>query len=371
MPIERKAMDAFDWIFFGALAAILGFGLLSIYSVATGASRGVPYYIKQTYWILLGVALFFLAARIDYHEIARFSYVIYAAVVGLLALVLVIGRVGMGAQRWLPLGPISLQPSEFAKVGLLLALARYFSTASGSDGLSPRQLLPPLLLVLIPIALMIKQPDLGTALASFSIFFALVFVLGVRSRFLVYTTLLSLMLFPFLWISFWGNLKTYQQERLLTFINPSGDPLGTGYHVTQSKIAIGSGGLFGKGLFGGTQSQLRFLPESHTDFIFSVFAEEWGFAGVLLLLLLFLVVILWGIDVANKAKDTLGMLIASGGIGVFSFYLMVNIGMALGIVPVVGVPLPLMSYGGTAMLTTLGLLGLLFNVKLRRFMLFY
>ncbi|HLG21985.1 MAG TPA: FtsW/RodA/SpoVE family cell cycle protein, partial [Candidatus Manganitrophaceae bacterium] len=165
--------------------------------------------------------------------------------------------------------------------------------------------------------------------------------------------------------------KDYQKNRLLTFINPTGDPMGTGYHIIQSKIAIGSGGFFGKGLFGATQSQLKFLPESHTDFIFSVFSEQWGFFGVLVLFILFFFVALWGIEIAYKSKDLLGSLLAVGIVGLLSLYFLVNVGMTLGMAPVVGVPLPLMSYGGTSMITTLGLLGLLLNVKLRRFMLFY
>jgi rod shape determining protein RodA len=179
------------------------------------------------------------------------------------------------------------------------------------------------------------------------------------------------MAFPFAWEMFWNALKPYQRNRLIAFINPAVDPMGRGYHALQSKIAIGSGGGFGKGLFGGTQSQLKFLPEGHTDFIFSVFAEEWGFLGVLLLLVLYFLLIWWGIDVAYKAKDQLGVFLAVGVVAMLVFYLTANVGMTLGIVPVVGVPLPLMSYGGNSILTTMAGLGLLLNIKMRRFMLFY
>jgi rod shape determining protein RodA len=257
------------------------------------------------------------------------------------------------------------------KVSILLILAKYFSDHHPRKGLNLRQLIVPGVLFLIPALLILKQPDLGTALSISSIFLSMVFVLGLRSKFLIYSSLLSMMLFPFFWQFFWNHLKDYQRERLLTFVNPTDDPMGTGYHIIQSKIAIGSGGFFGKGLFGGTQSQLKFLPESHTDFIFSVFAEEWGFFGILILFALFLFLIFWGIEIAYKAKDTLGALLAIGIVGLISFYFLVNVGMTLGMAPVVGVPLPLMSYGGTSMVTTLGLLGLLLNVKLRRFMLFY
>ena len=179
------------------------------------------------------------------------------------------------------------------------------------------------------------------------------------------------MAFPFAWVIFWNSLKTYQRNRLIAFINPALDPMGRGYHALQSKIAIGSGGWFGKGLFGGTQSQLKFLPESHTDFVFAVYAEEWGFVGVLLLLSLYFLLIWWGIDAAYKAKDDLGVFLALGVVAMLMFYLTINVGMTLGLVPVVGVPLPLMSYGGNSLLTTMAGLGLLLNIKMRRLTLFY
>jgi rod shape determining protein RodA len=323
------------------------------------------------YWIGLGLAVFVLMAWVDYHEIARLAYPAYAVTLLLLILVLLVGRVGLGAKRWLSLGSFSIQPSELAKLALLLVLARYFSENSPRRGLSFGQLIVPGILTTLPVLLILKQPDLGTALALSSVFITLVFLMGLRSRFLIHSTLLVLMLLPFLWHFFWTHLKDYQKERLLTFLEPGSDPMGTGYHIIQSKIAIGSGGLLGKGLFGGTQSQLKFLPESHTDFIFAVFAEEWGFLGVLILLGLFVMIVLWGVEIAYRAKDPLGTLIAAGIVGLLSFVIVVNIGMTLGVMPVVGVPLPLMSYGGTSMITTLGLLGLLLNVKLRRFMLFY
>lgn len=373
--IDRRSIAGYDWLLFLVVFLILAMGVLSIYSVtfispSPGRAR-TPLYMKQIYWIIAGWVVFLLMAWIDYHEIIRFAYPIYVFGVFLLVLALIIGRVSLGAQRWISLGFISIQPSEVMKVSILLILAKYFSDHQPRRGLNLRQLIVPGALLLVPALLILKQPDLGTALSITSIFFSMVFVLGLRSKFLIYASLLSMMMFPFFWQFFWNHLKDYQKERLLTFVNPTDDPMGTGYHIIQSKIAIGSGGFFGKGLFGGTQSQLKFLPESHTDFIFSVFAEEWGFFGVLILFALFLFLTLWGIEIAYKAKDTLGALLAVGIVGLISFYFLVNVGMTLGMAPVVGVPLPLMSYGGTSMVTTLGLLGLLLNVKLRRFMLFY
>lgn len=373
--IDRRGLVGYDWLLFVVLLLLLGIGVLSIYTVTAApmasASGRTPLYMKQIYWIIIGWVVFLVMAWIDYHEIARFAYPIYAGTVILLILVPIIGKSSQGAQRWISLGFISFQPSELAKISLLLVSAKYFSDYYPRNGLNLRQLALPGTLIMIPLLLILKQPDLGTALAVSSVFFSIVFVLGFRSKFLIYFSLLSAMMFPFLWQFFWNNLKDYQKMRLLTFVNPTSDPTGTGYHVTQSKIAIGSGGLFGKGLFGGTQSQLKFLPESHTDFIFSVFSEEWGFFGILFLFALFLFLVLWGIEIASRSKDVLGTLLSVGIVGLISFYFLVNAGMTLGVMPVVGVPMPLVSYGGTSMVTTMGLLGLLLNVKLRRFMLFY
>lgn len=373
MFIDRKTLSHFDWAIFVILALILGIGIISIYSVTyqPSANGGTPLYLKQIYWICIGLFFFALMAWVDYHEIIRFAYAAYGLSIFLLLVVLLIGPVVQGSRRWLPVGTFSLQPSEVAKVTLLLVLAKYFSENSTRRGLSFWQLFVPGFLMLVPMLMVLKQPDLGTALVLTSIFFTMVFMMGVRSRFLIYSIFVFLMLFPFLWLFFWTHLKDYQKERLLTFLNPTSDPMGTGYHIIQSKIAVGSGGLMGKGLFGGTQSQLKFLPEGHTDFIFSVFAEQWGFLGVFVLFSLYLLLFLWGVEIAFRAKDPVGTLLAAGVVGLLSFYVVVNIGMALGVMPVVGVPLPLMSYGGTSMVTTLALLGLLLNVKMRRFMLFY
>ncbi|WDT74273.1 MAG: rod shape-determining protein RodA [Candidatus Manganitrophus sp.] len=369
--IDRRSIAGYDWLLFVVVILILGIGVVSIYSVTSASEASSPLYMKQIYWIILGWVVFLVMAWIDYHEIARFAYPIYALTLLLLVLVLLIGRTVLGAQRWLSFGFFNMQPSELAKVSLLLVSAKYFSDYFPKKGLNLRQLLVPGGLVLLPMLLILKQPDLGTALAISSVFFSMVLVIGLRSKFLIYSSLMSLMMFPFLWQFFWNRLRGYQRERLLTFVDPTNDPTGTGYHIIQSKIAIGSGGLFGKGLFGGTQSQLKFLPESHTDFIFSVFSEEWGFVGIFIFFMLFFFLLLWGVEIAYKAKDVLGSLLAVGIIGLISFYFLVNVGMTLGVMPVVGVPLPLVSYGGTSMVTTMGLLGLLFNVKLRRFMLFY
>ncbi|MBI1823923.1 MAG: rod shape-determining protein RodA [Nitrospirae bacterium] len=369
---DRRLITKFDWKFLLIVFGILFLSVLSLYSVSLHKEQvKSALYLKQIYWIIIAFGAFFIAMVIDYHTISRFAYLIYGVMVLLLLLVMLFGRVGLGAQRWLSLGPFSFQPSEFAKLGILLVLAKYFSENAQGSGFRMSQLAFPLVLLGIPFMLVLKQPDLGTGLSLSFIFISMLFLVGFRSKSLIFVGLIFLMFLPFLWNFFWHHLKSYQKERLLTFLNPTNDPSGTGYHIIQSKIAIGSGGLFGKGLLGGTQSQLKFLPEGHTDFIFAVFAEEWGFIGILILLVLFGLLLLWGVDVAFKAKDALGTFLAVGVIGMIGFNVMINISMTLGMMPVVGVPLPLMSYGGTAMVTTMAALGILMNVKIRRFMLFY
>lgn len=371
--IDRRLINRFDLWFLLVILLILGMGVLSIYTVTHTRTSGAstPVYVKQIIWILAGWLIFFVCAFYDYHKLSRYSIPLYSGGIALLVLVLIIGRTGQGAQRWLPLGFFDLQPSEWIKLFVVLILAQYFSTRHRQHGSGLHELLVPSLLMMIPVVLVLKQPDLGTTLAVLFIFAAMIFLVGLRSKTVEFSALLSLMAFPFLWEIFWNSLKGYQRSRLIAFVDPGLDPMGQGYHVLQSKIAIGSGGLLGKGLWGGTQSQLKFLPEGHTDFIFSVFAEEWGFLGVLVLLSLYFLLIWWGIEAAYKAKDALGSLIAGGVVAMLVFYVIVNIGMTVGVVPVVGVPLPLMSYGGNSMVTTMAALGLLLNIRMRRFMLFY
>ena len=292
----------------------------------------------------------------------------YVLAIILLILVTLIGSRGFGAQRWLSIGGLTFQPSELAKLATALAITRYFSDYPARYGYTVKELLIPGGIIAIPVLLVLKQPDLGTALIITFVSIVLIYLVRVRSRLFGFSVLLILMLFPFVWQIFWESLKDYQRTRLLTFINPAADPTGTGYHVIQSKIAIGSGGFWGKGILESTQSHLNFLPARHTDFIFAVFSEEWGFFGLAVLLILYFALLSWGLDVALKARDRLGMLMASGIVSMFAFYSLINIGMTLGIVPVVGVPLPLMSYGGTSLTTSLFSLGILFNIKKKRYL---
>jgi rod shape determining protein RodA len=262
------------------------------------------------------------------------------------------------------MGPFTFQPSELVKVFLVLSLARYFTETHREGGLRFRDLLIPLVMVVIPFALIAKQPDLGTALVLFFVASALIFASGFPLKTLLVITGAGVIAMPIGWIF----LKDYQKIRVITLLNPDFDPLGAGYHSWQSKIAIGSGGFWGKGWLAGTQSGLNFLPEKHTDFIFAVFAEEWGFVGTAALIVLYLVLVLRGIYIAYASKDRLGCLIAAGVVAMLSVYILFNIGMTVGLTPVVGLPLPLFSYGGSSMLATMVAIGLLLNIRMRRFL---
>ncbi|MBM4138526.1 MAG: rod shape-determining protein RodA [Nitrospira sp.] len=367
---EVRRFDSFDLRYVGLILAILGLGVLSIHSVTYDQQGGVaPYYLKQLMWISLGAGAFLVMWVWDYHSLARLAYPAYALVLLMLLFVLFEGRASKGAQRWIALGPFSFQPSEFAKLALILVLAHYYSKAPRRGWL--QRVILPGLLMLPGLLLILKQPDLGSGLSFVAVFVVMLLMVGVRSQALGVMLLFSVMLFPFVWEGVWGSLHDYQRQRIMAFINPDYDPGGKGYHALQSKIAIGSGELTGKGLFGGTQTQLKFLPEGHTDFVFAVYAEEWGFLGVFVLLALFVTLIWLSLEIASKAKDQLGALLAVGIVSMLSFCVVVNIGMTVGMFPIVGIPLPLVSYGGSATITTMASLGLLLNVKRRRLSLFY
>jgi rod shape determining protein RodA len=361
----------------GLVFVIALFGLSAVYSATYTAKGPSPLYYKQLVWISIGVVVMFVSLIPDYRTIGRYAYVLYAVSVALLLLVMVFGKTGMGAQRWLAIGSFAFQPSELAKLSVTLALARYFAEDPRRGGYDIRDLAVPGAMVLVPLLLVLKQPDLGTALMLLLTSSLMVMLAGIRLRSVLIVlitgaTVLSLVIFvPPVRNKIWGSLKPYQQNRIRTFIDPGSDRLGSGYHATQSKIAVGSGQITGKGFRKGTQSQMAFLPERHTDFIFAVIAEEFGLLGAGALLLLYLVLLLVGVDTARNAKDRLGVLMAGGIVAMISLYVFINAGMAIGIVPVVGVPLPLVSYGGTSIVTAFLALGLLLNIQTRRFMLFY
>jgi rod shape determining protein RodA len=290
---------------------------------------------------------------------------IYGISVILLLVVFAAGYTTRGSQRWIAIGGFTFQPSELVKLTIILALAKYFDRHQLGRDCRLRELITPFLVVMIPFLFILKQPDLGTGLILLIVFLSIVFLVGIDWRSILTAAAGSIILAPIGWYL----LKDYQKERILTFFNPERDPLGSGYHIIQSMIAVGSGGLFGKGFLKGSQTQLKFLPEQQTDFVFSVFAEEWGFLGGMILMIMFLSLILWGLKIVVHSKDYLGALIAFGITMLIFWEVFINIGMVLGILPVVGIPLPFLSYGGSAMVVLMTAVGLLMNISVRRFIL--
>ena len=363
--LSHQGLDRVEWGFLGIIFALACFSILTLFSVAGEATgHQWPIYWKQVIWFGVGSAAFLVVSALDYRALARWSYLLYGVGLLLLVVVMFFGHGVRGAQRWLVLGPVRLQPSEFVKLSVLFLLASHYSSQL-QPGWWCRVILPGLI-VLPGFVLILKQPDLGTSLSFLVIYVTLLCAVGVKSKAFGVMVLSALMMFPFAWGGLWSSLHVYQQERILSFVNPQYDQGGQGYQGRQSRIAIGSGELIGKGFSGGTQTQFYFLPDGHTDFIFAVFAEEWGFLGAVLLIGLFLALFVLGLEIATKAKDLLGTLLAIGIVGMMAFNTMANVGMTVGLVPVVGIPLPLLSYGGSTTIMTMAGLGLLFNVKRRR-----
>ncbi len=375
--LDRRQLANLPWSLIGLIFVITLIGVSTVYSATYTLKGPSPLFYKQLVWVGIGVTIMIFSIIPDYHTVGRYAYILYAISLVMLVLVIVMGRTGMGAQRWLAIGPFAFQPSEFAKLAVTLALARYFAEDPQRGGYDLRDLAVPAVMVLVPLLLVLKQPDLGTAMMLLLTSSLIVMLAGVRLRAVLVVLLIgamiasSVFLVPPVRHKIWSKLKPYQQNRIKAFVDPGADPLGSGYHANQSKIAVGSGQIIGKGFRKGTQSQMAFLPERHTDFIFAVISEERGFIGSALLVLLYLILLLAGVDTAKNAKDRLGVLMAGGIVSMISIYVFINVGMAVGIVPVVGVPLPLVSYGGTSIITTFLAIGLLLNIQTRRFMLFY
>jgi rod shape determining protein RodA len=348
------------WLFVLLVTLIAASGIGMLYSAAGGSFE--PWAVRQGVRYAVALALMLLIALTDIRIWLRWAYVVYTIGLILLVIVDVAGTVGMGAQRWIDLGIINLQPSEVMKVALVLALARYFHGLDTGEVRRLGKLVPPALLVLVPVALVLKQPDLGTAgmllLGGTAVFFAA----GVPLWIFVVAVAAGTAALPIAW----ELLHDYQRQRVLTFMNPESDPLGSGYHILQSKIALGSGGVFGKGFLEGTQGHLNFLPEKQTDFIFTMLAEEWGLVGSLALLGLYVLVLAYCFAIALTAKSQFGRLVAFGITFTFFLYLFINMAMVMGLIPVVGVPLPLVSYGGTAVMTLMFGFGLVMCVYVNR-----
>jgi rod shape determining protein RodA len=349
-----------NWGLVLLLTVIACVGFAMLYSAANGHWQ--PWAGKQAIRYAVAVVIMLGVAMVDIRFWLKAAYPFYGIAFLLLIIVMVHGRLGMGAQRWIDLGVIQLQPSELMKIASLLVLARYFHGIAPEDIGRPHLLVWPALLVLAPAALVLKQPDLGTAMVLVMGGGAMFFLAGVRWWKFVAVLALAGGAVPMIW----PFLKEYQKARIYTFLNPENDPLGAGYHSLQSKIAIGSGGPFGKGFMQGSQAHLSFLPEKQTDFIFTMLAEEWGLVGGLVLLALYTLVFIYGYAIAFRCRNQFGRLLALGITVNFFLYAFINTAMVMGLIPVVGVPLPLISYGGTAMLTVMFGFGLLMSVYVHR-----
>lgn len=338
-------------------------GLLVLYSASrnVAAARGIDYTMRQAVWAVAGICTGLLIGKIDYRKLLDWSYLFYAFSCTLLVLLFLFADARMGARRWLSVGGIAFQPSEFAKIAFILASAYYLG--NNRHGLkNMRSCAIPFLMLAVPFSLIAKEPDLGSALVFLPVIFAMLYAAGLPGKYIALAGTAGGAAAPL----FWHFLKDYQRTRLLVFINPNLDPLGAGYTIIQSKIAVGSGGLFGKGWLKGTQSQLNFLPEHHTDFIFSTVGEEWGFLGAALVIFLFLLFFTAALAVTGRTNDVYGRLIVAGATVMLAFQTMVNIGMTVGLMPVVGIPLPFISAGGSSMIAAFICVGLLISVDTYR-----
>ena len=357
--VAHKLRDL-NWPLLFLIATVASIGFAMLYSVADGHLD--PWAKNQMTRFAVGCAILVFVALVDIRIWMSLAYPAYAVALMLLVAVDLFGHIGMGAQRWIKIGGLSIQPSELMKITLVLALARYFHGVKAENVSRLLTLLPALALIGVPFALVVVQPDLGTGMLLALGGSGLLFVAGLSWRIIFAVLAMAGAAIPVAW----GFLHDYQKRRVFTFLDPSLDPLGAGYHITQSKIAFGSGGVFGKGFMQGTQSHLNFLPEKQTDFIFTMFSEEFGLIGAVTLLMLYWMILAYGLSIALRSRNHFGRLVAFGVLMTFLLYILINTSMVMGLIPVVGVPLPLVSYGGTAMLTLMFGFGLLMCVHVHR-----
>jgi len=356
---DKRLLEDIDWWLLLSLLLIMLLGFVNLCSAS--AAAGYPFQWKQCQWYVAGSVLMFAAMAFDYRKLSAYWMHIYVLTVLMLLLVMFIGKSVSGSQRWISLGFINLQPSEFAKLLMVIVISSFFAQED-KDQYGLLDLWKPLLLVLLPVLLIVKQPDLGTGLLVLGIFASLVYYARLKWSSFIIILGMGLAAFPLLW----KFMKPYQRRRVEIFLNPESDPFGAGWHVLQSKIAVGSGQLIGKGFMKGTQAQLNFLPEVHTDFAFSIWSEEWGFIGAIILIGIYFFFLSRCLSVAQNARDRFGSFLAFGITAMIFWQLLINVCMVLGLMPVVGIPLPLVSYGGSSVLTTLVGVGLIMNVRLRR-----
>ncbi len=364
--IDRRLVQYFDWGMLTLTVMVGALGLVALYSAVHAGTdtTQVDLFTKQLIWYGAGAVVMVVAFLFDYKSYEKWAYLFYGLCIILLAAVLFYGKYVGGSRRWLALGPVSIQPSEIVKLAVIIVLAKYYARVCTTRGISARELITPVVLTAIPFFLVVRQPDLGTAMIIALIAVAMTLYAKIERRTLIVIVLAGALTVPLVW----SLLKGYQKQRILTFLNPDRDPLGAGYHIIQSKIAVGSGMLTGKGFLKGTQNALDFLPEQHTDFIFSVLAEEWGLLGALTVLVVFLLFTIWGLQIAQRSRDPFGTILAVGVTAMIAWQIFINIGMVMGLMPVVGVTLPFISYGGSSIITMMAGVGLLLNVSMRRFM---
>jgi rod shape determining protein RodA len=363
MRFDRRLLAHFEWFLPLVAICVSALGILTVYSASyvPGSDAPAPMAMRQLVWCVAGIGAMLAMLSFDYRRLERHAYLIYLVVLLAVLAVPLIGQVGGGSRRWIRLGPMSVQPSEFVKLALVLVFARHFSqTAPAKLGL--REALVPLVLAIVPALAILLQPDLGSAALLALLALTMLVLGGVQIRWLALLASPVVLVAPLLW----RHLKEYQQKRILTFLDPGQDPLGAGYHVIQSKIAVGSGMIWGKGFLQGTQNHLSFLPEQHTDFIFSVFSEEWGLVGGAVLVGLYLALVMRGTVIAARARNRFGALLVLGVLSIVFWQVVVNVGMTTGLLPVVGIPLPFFSYGGSSLLCLLMGIGLAMNVSMRR-----
>jgi rod shape determining protein RodA len=361
LRVDRRLVRNVDWALLAAALFVIALGLLSMWSLAPGRT-GASLVSRQLSWVAIGLMAMLAVASLDYRSLVRFAPAFYVMGLALLLSVFVLGRTVSGARRWIHVGSITFQPSELFKLIFVVTLA--WALTWRLEGAPSRStVLASLALLGVPFLLVVRQPDLGTALVLIPVTGAVLVGVGVRLRALGALALAGLAALPL----GWRLLKPYQQDRLLVYLDPFRDPLGTAYNVIQAKIAIGSGQLLGKGVRDATQSRLAFLPERHTDFIFAVFAEMWGFVGCLVLIVAYGLLVLRGFEIAASTRDPQGRVLALGVTAVFAAQILINLGMVTGLLPVVGIPLPLMSYGGSSMVASLMGLGVLLSIRMRQF----
>lgn len=363
LGIDRRSVQNFDWMIFSLTALLVVIGFVNLLSSAHGGgAEGLAVEVRRQFVSLgVGVLALVLVVAIDYRHYERFALPLYAASLALLGVTLVIAPITRGSQSWLLEGRV--QPAELAKLGMLLMLSRYFHRNPPGEIHSLWDLMRPGLIIAVPVGMIVLQRDMGVALLTLLIGASYMLLVRIPLRAWLGVAALGLLALASAWFFV---LAPYQRDRILDVVDPARDPLASGYQVNQSRIAVGSGGLLGKGYREGTQTQLRFLPTQHTDFAFSVWAEEWGFAGSLFLLGVYALLLIWGLLIARNAKDGFGAMLAFGGVGMLFWPAVLNVGMVLGLAPVIGVPLPFISYGGSALVAHLLVVGLLLNVSLRR-----